>query len=107
MFLSGPKALRNRCNYGLTGRGARKKIPDEPGRRDPEIESRVQSEGRDDLDFDEDVNEGEEREHGLREVAGDGEEDGGQSEGLIEDPAKRSDEKGDEQERAAVLEPIP
>jgi len=54
---------------GGAGRGARKEIPDEPCRRDPEIESGVQSEGRNDLDFDEDVNESEKREHGLRRVA--------------------------------------
>ena len=92
---------------GGAGGGARKEIPDEPGGRDPEIESGVQPEGRDDLNFDEDVDERENGEHGLRGVAGDGKEDGGKSEGLIEDPAEGSDEKRDEQERAAVLEPIP
>ena len=67
----------------------------------------MQAEGRDDLNFNEDIDEREKREHGLRGVAGDGEEDSGQSEGLIEDPAEGGNEKRDEQERAAVLEPIP
>jgi hypothetical protein len=40
-------------------------------------------------------------------VARDGVEDGGKSEGLIEDPSERGDEKRDEHQQAAVLEPIP
>jgi len=56
----------------------------------------VEAEGRDDLNLDEDIDEREKREHGLRGVARDRVEDGGKSERLIEDPSERGDEKGNE-----------
>lgn len=93
--------------FGAAGRGAREEIPEEPGGRDPDIEGGVQAGGRDDLDFNGDVDEREKSERCLRQVARDGEEDCGQSERLIEDPAEGRDDERDEQERAAVLEPVP
>ena len=66
-------------------------IPDEPRGRDPDIECRVQAVGRDDLNLDEDINEREQREHGLRSIPRDGVEDCGKSEGLIEDPSEGGD----------------
>ena len=75
------------------GGGARKEIPDEPRRRDPDIESGVQAEGRNKLDLDQDIDEREKREHGLRGISRDGVKDCGKSERLIEDPAERGNEK--------------
>src|SRR5580698_6568201 len=60
-----------------------------------------------DLDLDQDVNEGEKREHQLGASAHCSYEDRGQSQRLIEDPAEGRDEQRDEKKQAAVFEPVP